>query len=410
MHRIWAIPVWVVWLATHLVAARCEAVQVDRQSDAEFAGTPQRSPVRVRFATFNAALHRATAGALRDEVRGRKSPSIAAIAEVLQRVRPDVLLLNEFDFDPTGEAIEGFRRHFLQVAQNGQTPIDYEHQFAGEVNTGLDSQLDLNGDGQTGTPEDAYGYGAFPGQYGMVLFSRFPIRDEIRTFQTFRWRDMPGARWPRNPNGGECFYPKEICAVFRLSSKSHWDVPVSIGDRIIHVIAAHPTPPVFDGPEDRNGCRNHDEIRFIADYLCGCEYIYDDRGTRGGLPADRSFVIMGDLNADPVDGDGLPGSAQQLLEHTRIDGRIIPRSEGGRVASEKGDTVNRRHRGDAAADTADFDDRYAGNLRLDYVLPSTDLNVVGCGVFWPTAEDSASHLADASDHHLVWVDIELPGW
>lgn len=58
-------------------------------------------------------------------------------------------------------------------------------------------------------------------------------------------------------------------AVLRLSSKSHWDLPDYVGDRVVHVLAAHPTPPVFDGPEDRNGLRNADEIRFWADYVAG---------------------------------------------------------------------------------------------------------------------------------------------
>ena len=55
--------------------------------------------------------------------------------------------------------------------------------------------------------------------------------------------------------------------MFRLSSKSHWDVPIRIGRETVHFLVSHPTPPVFDGPEDRNGTRNHDEIRFWADYV-----------------------------------------------------------------------------------------------------------------------------------------------
>lgn len=56
-------------------------------------------------------------------------------------------------------------------------------------------------------------------------------------------------------------------------------------------------------------------------------------------------------------------------------------------------------------------------LRLDYVLPSRDLTVVGSGVFWPASgEPGREWLADAadieraeysSDHRLVWVDLQL---
>ena len=45
---------------------------------------------------------------------------------------------------------------------------------------------------------------------------------------------------------------------------------------------------------------------------------------------------------------------------------------------------------------------------LDYVLPSRGLKVIGCGVFWPASDETGHELTDASDHHLVWVDIEWP--
>lgn len=62
--------------------------------------------------------------------------------------------------------------------------------------------------------------------------------------------------------------------VLRLSSKSHWDVPIDIplGDGVtqrVHMLLHHPTPPAFDGQEGRNLRRNHDEIRLFADYV-GC--------------------------------------------------------------------------------------------------------------------------------------------
>jgi hypothetical protein len=44
-------------------------------------------------------------------------------------------------------------------------------------------------------------------------------------------------------------------------------------------------------------------------------------------------------------------------------------------------------------------------LRLDYVLPSRDLPVRGGGIFWPATGQPGSELLDASDHHLVWLDI-----
>ena len=78
------------------------------------------------------------------------------------------------------------------------------------------------------------------------------------------------------------FYSPDEVEILRLSSKSHWDVPIQIGKKVVHFLVSHPTPPVFDGPEDRNGRRNHDEIRFWADYISPGKagYIYDDGAAR----------------------------------------------------------------------------------------------------------------------------------
>ncbi len=87
----------------------------------------------------------------------------------------------------------------------------------------------------------------------MVVYSRFPIqRSRARTFQRFLWKDMPGARLPDDPATtapGDWFSPQEL-RVVRLSSKSHWDLPIEVGHKTVHLLASHPTPPVFDGPED----------------------------------------------------------------------------------------------------------------------------------------------------------------
>ena len=252
----------------------------------------------------------------------------------------------------------------------------------------------------------------------MVVLSRYPIDyEQIRTFQTFRWADMPGALLPDDPATAAPadWYSSEILEVFRLSSKSHWDVPVKIGRRTVHVLASHPTPPTFDGPEDRNGTRNHDEIRFWADYVTpgAGRYIYDDDGRRGGLRPGSRFVILGDQNADPLDGDSVDAAINQLLDSRWIRDPK-PTSAGAVEAARLQGGANLTHRGDPAYDTADFNDNPApGNLRADYVLPSRrGLKVKGAGVFWPVRSDPLSRLTGefpfpTSDHRLVWVDLRI---
>ncbi|MEE2989455.1 MAG: endonuclease/exonuclease/phosphatase family protein [Planctomycetota bacterium] len=362
----------------------------------------------IRFATFNTSLNRNKAGALQEELEGGNSDQARKIAQILQRVRPDVVLLNEVDYDSSGKTAQLFRQHYLEVSQGNQPPLHYQHTFLAPVNTGIPSGIDLDRNGETGQAGDAFGFGRFPGQYGMLILSRYPIdENRARTFQQFPWKKMPGALLPVDPSSSEPYYLAEAGSIFRLSSKSHWDVPIRAGENTIHLLASHPTPPVFDGPEDRNGRRNHDEIRLWADYIrpSRSNYLVDDQGQRGGLARGAHFVIAGDMNADPLDGDTVPGAIGQLLDQRRVNSRQIPASRGAVAFRDTG--ANAKHRGSARNDTADFADQGPGNLRVDYVLPSRSLRVLESGVFWPPAGEPASALLDASDHRLVWVDVRF---
>jgi hypothetical protein len=185
---------------------------------------------------------------------------------------------------------------------------------------------------------------------------------------------------------------------------------------VVHFLVSHPTPPVFDGPEDRNGRRNFDEIRFWADYIHPARggYIYDDNGRRGGLAGGSLFVIAGDENSDPLDGDSRPGSAQLLLDHPLINSRTTPESEGAVEQAGLQGGANATHRSDPRFDTADFADGAPGNLRADYVLPGVSIQILRSGVFWPLRTDPLFRLVGTfpfptSDHRLVWADLDLPG-
>ena len=88
---------------------------------------------------------------------------------------------------------------------------------------------------------------------------------------------------------------------------------------LIHILASHLTFPDFDVPEGHNGCRNADKIRLFSDYLAPdhSHCIRDDAGGREGLPASELFLLLGDLNTDPVGGGSVSGSIAQVLKHAR---------------------------------------------------------------------------------------------
>lgn len=389
---------------------------------------PEQTPAQsVRFATYNVYLNRPTQGALVADLASLENPQAQKVAEIIQRTAPDVLVLNEFDYDEMGEGLRLFRENYLEQSQNGAAPAIYPYVFAAPSNTGTASGHDLDRDGVVTTEPgsrayggDAFGYGEFPGQYAMAILSKYPIdEDAVRSFQNFRWIDMPGAMLPDDPATPEPadWYSAAALEEFRLSSKSHWDVPVMIDDKIVHVLAAHPTPPGFDGAEDRNGKRNHDEIRLLVDYLTteAMAYIYDDAGEPAALPAGARFVIMGDLNADPHDGSGIEGAIDRLLAAPAVSLAAAPISAGGVEQAQLQAGANLTHKGPPSEDTADFNDKGEfgiGNLHLDFVLFSKfGFQDTASGVFWPGPEEPHYELigpgfpVESSDHRLVWRDL-----
>ena len=391
------------------------------------------APLQIRVATYNASLNRDTLGLLATNL-GATTPDAQAkqVAETLQRVRPDIVLINEFDVDPSNpssatSALVLFRTKYLEVSQNGQAPLIYPYSYAAISNTGVvtgassvqTGDFDNNNSvvssyvaGASTTTKnnfgnDCFGFGWFPGQYSFVVYSKWPIlTTAIRSFRLFKWRDMPGHVMPPG------YYTAEEQGIFRLSSKNHVDLPIELKTgHVLHLLASHPTPPSFDTAEDRNGRRNHDEIRLWADYINDASYLYDDAGVSGGLAADQRFIVLGDLNADPLDGDSYDHAINQLLTHPRVNASVIPTSPGGpQQTSLPPNGKSILHMGNPAFDTSDFGEfgTSPGNLRVDHVLGSKPgLAPLTGAVFWPLNTDPTFPLVSASDHRLVRMDFTV---
>lgn len=391
----------IVFLSTTLLGAQISAEEINT----------------LKVATFNVSMEATNYKALgmepSDEVlqhvlsTGEHS-QVKNIAEIIQRVNPDILMLNEFDYiADKSKGVEAFVKNYLNVSQRGLEPVDYPYTYVATVNTGEPTKFDLDNNGKAeGFGGDAYGYGLYPGQYGMALLSKYPINvDSIRTFQKFRWHHMPHPQVPvipdesGNTDQGEPWYNVEEWAALRLSSKSHWDVPVKVGDKVVHILAMHPTPPNFDGSEDRNGKRNNDEIRLMADYLSPDKgtYIYADNGEKVSLSENARFVLVGDFNAADIGDKHREGVIEQLTEHPLVNNDTIPTSAGG-----------------AAASGAEFSNRFTAywGARADYVLPSRyGFEVRDAGVFWPAKTSDLYRLVKdreaSSDHRLVWVSLSI---
>ncbi|HXH35264.1 MAG TPA: endonuclease/exonuclease/phosphatase family protein, partial [Plantibacter sp.] len=96
------------------------------------AATAAQPAADVRFATFNASLNRSAAGQLVAHLTTTTNLQARNAAETIQRIRPDVLLINEFDYDATGAALRLFQDNYLSISQNGAQPISYPYRYAAE--------------------------------------------------------------------------------------------------------------------------------------------------------------------------------------------------------------------------------------------------------------------------------------
>lgn len=328
----------------------------------------------VRIASYNVEMYRKTPGVMLRDIL-RNDPQAEAVARVIAHNAPDILLLQGVDYDAE---LHGARALRNLVAKAG---LHYPHIFALRPNTGMVTGVDLNGDGRKDGAADAQGFGYFSGQRGMVLFSRWPIEvDKVQDFSSLLWQNLPGAALPMHDSAP--FPSEQAQAVQRLSSTGHWIVPVSASNgTTITVMGFAATPPVFDGPEDRNGLRNADEIHLW-------DHVLD--GNLGNAPT-QQFFVLGTANLDPTKGQGRHHAIQSLLGHALLQD-TNPKSD--------------QH----GADTVDWPEPDPGDMRVDYVLPSADWTVVQSGIFWPDAIASGpgsigDDVALASRHRLVWVDV-----
>lgn len=353
------------------------------------------------MATYAAPFSRDGPGLLlRDILKGDDAQLVAGMARIVA-VSPDILVLTAFDHDADLVALRAFAHTLARAGP------EYPHVFSLPSNAGLSSGLDLDGNGRRGEARDAQGYGRFAGQGGLAVLSRWPL-ELVADYSAVLWQDLPFATLPVTEDGGP--FPSAAARdVQRLSSTGHWHLAVAHPDGRFDLLVWSATPPVFDGDEDLNGLRNRDEL-LLWDHVLQ------------GWPPDRPFVIAGNANLDPFDGQGLRQAMTAFLADPRLQD----------TSPAQTDVPLPRHpdqRGPPALANAYWPD--IGALRVSYVLPSRGFAVLGSGVHVAVTEDSrdaaaegdGGHASDATDggdsgpmsfneyadaagpHHVVWVDL-----
>ncbi|SDX86213.1 endonuclease/exonuclease/phosphatase family protein [Citreimonas salinaria] len=308
------------------------------------AGAP--APARaeaLRLATWAGDFSRKGPGLLLRDLS--RDPPLAAF-DTIAEAAPDVLVLTDFDFDAGAVTLGAVAE---ALAARG---LDYPHLFVARPNTGMPTGRDLDGDGYLGGPRDAQGYGWFSGQGGQAILSRHPLR-MAADHSAVLWKDVPDSAIGADDPAPD---------IQRLASTAFWAIAVDAPTGALTLLTVGATPPVFDGPEDRNGRRNRDEVLFWTHILTGPE-----------APS-GPVALIGNLNLDPVAGEGWHDAVRAVLDHPRLQDP------------------------QPGAVTATWDS--TGPMRVSYVLPDVALRVVAQGVT-PPAED-------AGPHGLVWVDVVRP--
>lgn len=269
-----------------------------------------------------------------------ETPEIVRVSERIVGLAADVLLLTDIDYDRDLHALS---------ALNDRLSAPYPYIFALRPNSGLQTGFDVDQNGDLGEARDAMGYGRFSGDGGMAILSNFPI-GKVTDYSDVLWADLPQSLMVKDD---------PLRGIQRLSSVGHWQVEVLTPVRPLTLLAFSATPPVFDGPEDRNGRRNADEIRFWRNVL---------DGDLGQPPND--FVILGIANLDPDRGEGRREVIDDLLNDPRIHDPLPNQP------------------------TAHWPEPI-GHLRVDYILPSATLPVQNAGI-----EDTPH-----GPHRPVWIDV-----
>jgi len=327
-------------------------------------------------------------------------PQVNAAVEVIARVSPDILAIQELQYELEAGETPGA----MDEANNGRVLADLMR--AADETGGYDHTLIVLGNSGFDWPgydpdvHDPYfgpGGSTPPGMFNMAVISRYPILvDQVEFIIDFSWTDLP----ENSLSVLEATTGVVVPAGFPLFSAGLLVAPIDLGDEILYLVVLQTTPPHVS---DIHKHRNLDQLTGLRLLVDGALPGYED-----ALPSDARFVLVGDWNADGDHGDGFPEAIYQLLEHPSIT-PFQPTGAGSiGVSPEKNTTASVCGEGDGldAADPAT-----GMQFQMDYVLPSANLGApITGGMFYPdfeTEPDDWALACAASNHMLLWGDLPL---
>lgn len=356
-----------------------------------------------------------------DKLLASASSQAGAFTQIIALEHPDIVELEEIEFDITGYPTTGTpgaprttmpgtfvldRGDDHPAAQNARriadrvAAIDPAVTFADAFQTTGNSGFRWTGSTNGNDSFYLRGWGEYPGRFNTVVLSKYPIvADQVRVIHDYPWKQLPGNLIAQLQTDLNTTVPDG----FPLFEKSLNIIPVDLGaGGILYLVCHHPTsPPAIFDPIDPY--RNRDELvaldLFVKGQLPGVD----------PLPAGARFLVIGDLNGDPFDGSNMAPGITNLLASSALVPRF-PEGPGTRgTHPERKTWLSGCGKNDG---TTVADPTTKSQLQLDYMLPSTTIGAaVDMGMFWPDFRTDRAGFdlsCHGSDHHLIYGDFDIP--
>lgn len=348
------------------------------------------------------------------------STQLIAAKSILKKLTPDILSLNEIQFDMPAVPNQQYQSrgqnlHFL----NSFFETNMNHYSFFPANTGMNSRPNSQGEyilrptqEERELYADKVNFGMFPAQYSMGGLFQYQVVRETN-ISNLKWKDFnPNINLSKFTQSNGAPLPEDMS----LFDKNFVDTVININGKEVHIILLHTVPSFhFGNMKSPNYERNRDQLKFLQWYLKGSGEI----GNIRPLPRNATFIAMGDWNVDP-DSENL---GAQVINELKSEFKMWMNE---RVITYRGSSFIPG----------------GWTAQLDYILLSNDISILDSGVYGPEANltelgcnqrptinsqelrlieyrqggktcfASVSkdyyELKTASDHLPLWVNITLP--
>ena len=203
----------------------------------------------------------------------KKNRQIQAVKKILSRYKPDILSINEIQYDLPFIPDSNFTTRGQNLKKLSSILNLYKNTSFNPANTGLKAKSKKNGayflnpnNPKARLLADKINFGTMPAQYSTGLISRYPIIEE-KVFTSIKWKDFnPNIELKKFKTSDGSSYPKNI----ELFDKNFSDITLKVGSKNIHIIVLHTVPSYhFGNKHSPNYQRNRDQLRFLEWYLTG---------------------------------------------------------------------------------------------------------------------------------------------